>query len=118
VKRSQSPPKIRKHGPISDHTRRSTLKKAQPRGRGHSSGESSGKEAGNFEGYSSIKTSSQSQRKGKKRKNSKSCDPKEFKKSKPPSFDGEIKKGEEVEAWLLGLNKFFRVHDYSENVKA
>jgi hypothetical protein len=42
----------------------------------------------------------------------------EFKKAKPPSFDGDIKKGEEVEAWLLGLKKYFRVHDYYENVKA
>jgi hypothetical protein len=30
----------------------------------------------------------------------------EFKKKNPPTFDGEIKKGEEVEAWLLGLNKY------------
>jgi hypothetical protein len=118
VKRSQSPPEIRKHGPISDHTRRSTSKNDQPGGRGHSSGESSGKEAGNFEGSSSRKTSSQSHRKGRKRKHSKSCDLEEFEKAKPPSFDGEIKKGEEVEAWLLGLNKYFRVHDYSENLKA
>jgi hypothetical protein len=26
---------------------------------------------------------------------------------KSPTFDGEIKKGEEVEAWLLGLRKYF-----------
>jgi hypothetical protein len=62
--------------------------------------------------------SSHSQREGKKWKHSKNHDPEEFKKSKPPSFDGEIKKGEEVEAWLLGLKKYFRVHDYSENLKA
>jgi hypothetical protein len=42
----------------------------------------------------------------------------EFKKAKPPSFDGEIKKGEEAEAWLLGLKKYFKVHDFSENLKA
>jgi hypothetical protein len=35
----------------------------------------------------------------------------------PPST-GEIKKGEEAEAWLLGLKKYFRVHDFSENLKA
>jgi hypothetical protein len=29
-----------------------------------------------------------------------------------------IKKGEEAEPWLLGLKKYFRVHDYSENLKA
>ena len=59
-----------------------------------------------------------SQRRIKKRKHSKIHDPKEFKKSKPPTFDGEIKKGEEVEVGLLGLNKYFRFHDYSENLKA
>jgi hypothetical protein len=37
---------------------------------------------------------------------------------KPNSFDGEIKKGEEAEAWLLGLKKYFRVPDFLENMKA
>jgi hypothetical protein len=41
-----------------------------------------------------------------------------LKKSKPPSFDEEIKKGEEAKAWLIGLKKNFRVHDYSKNLKA
>jgi hypothetical protein len=63
-------------------------------------------------------TSSHSQRRRKRRKHSKSHDPEEFKKSKPPTFDGEIKKGEEAKAWILGLKKYFRVHDYSENLKA
>ena len=31
----------------------------------------------------------------------------EFKKAKPPTFDGEIKTGQEVEAWLLGIKKYF-----------
>jgi hypothetical protein len=44
-------------------------------------------------------------RKIKKRKHSKSHDPEEFNKSKPPTFNGEIKKGEESEVWLLGLKK-------------
>jgi hypothetical protein len=43
---------------------------------------------------------------------------KSLRKTKPPTFDGEIKKGEEAEAWLLGLKKYFRVHDYSENLKS
>jgi hypothetical protein len=94
------------------------LKKAQLGGRGHSSIESYGKEDGKSEGSSSSKESSHSQRKGKKWKHSKNHDPKEFKKAKPPSFDGEIRMGEEAEVWLLGLNKDFRVHDYSENLKA
>jgi hypothetical protein len=41
----------------------------------------------------------------------------EFKKDKSPTFDGEIKKGEEVDAWLSGLRKYFKVHNYSKNTK-
>jgi hypothetical protein len=80
-------------------------------------GESSRKETSNSEGSSSRKTSSQSQRKEKKRKYSKGHDLEELKKSKPTYFNGEIKKGEEAEAWQLGLNKYFRVHDYSEKLE-
>lgn len=32
----------------------------------------------------------------------------EFKKVKPHTFDGEMKKSEVAEAWLLGMNKFFK----------
>jgi hypothetical protein len=116
--RSQSPPEIRKHGPIIGHTRRIISRKVQPGGKRHSSGESSREENGNSEGSSSRKNSSHSQRKGKKRNHSKIHDPEEFKKAKPPSFNGDIEKGEEVEAWLLDLKKYFRVHDYFENLKA
>ena len=42
----------------------------------------------------------------------------EFKKSKPPTFDGKIKIGQMAEAWLLGINKYFQVQDYSGNMKA
>jgi len=38
--------------------------------------------------------------------------PDEFKKEKPPKFDGEMKKSKDVEAWLLGMKKLFRLHDY------
>ena len=31
----------------------------------------------------------------------------EFKKTKPPMFNGEVEKGEEAEAWLLGMKKYF-----------
>ena len=41
----------------------------------------------------------------------------EFKLEKIPTFDGEIKKGEEAKAWLLGLRIPFLVHNYSENTK-
>jgi hypothetical protein len=43
---------------------------------------------------------------------------KEFRKAKPPSLDCEINKEDEAKAWLLGLKKYFRVHDFSENLKA
>ena len=42
----------------------------------------------------------------------------EFKKAKYPTFYGKVKKAEDVEAWLLGVKKDFRVHDYFENMKA
>jgi len=66
---------------------------------------------------SSSGTSSHSQRKRNRRKRSKSHDPKDCKKAKPPTFDGEIKKGEEAESWILLLNKYFTVHDYFKNLK-
>jgi hypothetical protein len=36
----------------------------------------------------------------------------EFNKANPPTIDGEIKKVEEAEDWLLGLRKYFQVHNY------
>jgi hypothetical protein len=94
------------------------LAEGPPGDRGRASDVSSGKETGDSEGSSSSRTSSYSRRKWKKRKHSKSHNLEEFKKAKPPSFDGEIKRGEEAEAWLLGLKKYFRVHDFSKNLKA
>ena len=41
-----------------------------------------------------------------------------MKKAKPPTFNGEMKKLWDADAWLLGMRKFFRLHDYSENMKA
>jgi len=41
----------------------------------------------------------------------------EFKKSKPPTFDGEMKRSEDEEAWLVGTKTFFRFNDYSEKKK-
>jgi len=42
----------------------------------------------------------------------------EIKKEKPPTFDAEMKKSRDAEEWLLGMNNFFRLHDYSESMKA
>lgn len=41
----------------------------------------------------------------------------ELKKGNPPTFNGELKKSEDVEAWLLGMKKYFKLHDYKENMK-
>jgi hypothetical protein len=95
TKKTPSPPKIQKHGPKRGHTWRRTSKKAQHGVKRHSP-ECLSEDTNKSKESSSGKTSSHSQMRGKKRKHSKSCDLEEFKKEKPPTFDGEIKKGEEV----------------------
>jgi hypothetical protein len=42
----------------------------------------------------------------------------ELGKIKPPTFNGEHRKGEEVEAWLLEMKKYFQLHDYPSRVEA
>jgi len=44
--------------------------------------------------------------------------PDDFKKAKPPTFDGDVKKLEDAEAWILGMNKLFELHEYTDNMKA
>ena len=44
--------------------------------------------------------------------------PEEFKKFNLPTFDGEMKKPKDAEAWFLGMKKFFKLHNYSEKMKA
>ena len=41
----------------------------------------------------------------------------EFKKIKPTTFDGESRMGEQVEAWLLDIKKYFQIYNYSNNMK-
>jgi hypothetical protein len=55
--------------------------------------------------------------KRRKRNKSQSFLIEEFNKANPPTFDGEIKKGEEAKAWLFNLKNYFRVHNYSDNTK-
>jgi hypothetical protein len=95
TKKTPSPPKIQNHGLKSGHTRRSTSRKAQHGVKRHSL-KCLSEDIDNFKEYSSGKSSSHSQTRGKKGKHSKSRDLEEFKKDKPPTFDGEIKKGEEA----------------------
>jgi len=40
-----------------------------------------------------------------------------FKKIKPSNFDGESITGEEAESWLLDINKYFHIYNYSSNMK-
>jgi hypothetical protein len=41
----------------------------------------------------------------------------EMNKIKPPNFDGDKNKYEEVETWLLGMMKYFQLHNYSSHVE-
>jgi hypothetical protein len=41
----------------------------------------------------------------------------EFKKIKPATFDRESRTGEEAEAWLLDIKKYFQIYNYSNNMK-
>jgi hypothetical protein len=42
----------------------------------------------------------------------------EMRKLKPPSFGGEREREDNVEAWLLGLRRYFQFHNYSSNLEA
>jgi hypothetical protein len=41
----------------------------------------------------------------------------EIRKIKPLNFNGEHKKGEETEAWLLQMKKYFQLHDYPSRLE-
>ena len=41
----------------------------------------------------------------------------EFKKIKPPMFNGEFEKHEEVKSWLSGMKKYFQIYNYSNELK-
>jgi hypothetical protein len=41
----------------------------------------------------------------------------EMNKIKPPTFDGEHKKEEDAETWLLGMRKCFQLHNYSSHLE-
>jgi hypothetical protein len=42
----------------------------------------------------------------------------ELGKIKPPNFNDEHRKGEEAEAWLLEMKKYFQLHDYPSREEA
>ena len=41
----------------------------------------------------------------------------EVRKIKSPTFDGENKRGEDVESWLLGMRRYFQLYQYSANLE-
>jgi hypothetical protein len=41
----------------------------------------------------------------------------ELRKFKPPSFDGEKEREDDVEAWFLGLRRYFQLHNYSSKLE-
>jgi hypothetical protein len=41
----------------------------------------------------------------------------EMNKIKPPTFDGEHKKEEDAETWLLGMRKYFQLQNYSPHAE-
>ena len=41
----------------------------------------------------------------------------EINKIKPPTFEGEHKKEEDAETWLLGMRKYFQLHNYYSHVE-
>ena len=42
----------------------------------------------------------------------------ELRKIKPPIFKGDSEKGEDAEAWLLGMRKYFHIYNYSSQMEA
>ena len=40
----------------------------------------------------------------------------EMRNLKTPSFDGEREREDDFEAWLLGIRKYFQLHNYSSNL--
>jgi hypothetical protein len=41
----------------------------------------------------------------------------EMNKIKPPTFDGQHKKDEDAKTWLLGMRKYFQLHNYSSHAE-
>ena len=74
--------------------------------------------SGSSDSEESNRDTSSSPHKRRRRKHHRDRSRDEFRKAEPPTFDGEIKMGQEAKAWLLGIKKYFQVHDYSGNMKA
>ena len=68
--------------------------------------------SGSFDSEKCSEDSSSSSHKRKRRRHHRDRSRDEFKKAKPTTFDGEVKTGQEDEAWLLGIKKYFQVQDF------
>ena len=84
-------------------TRPEGSKSSTRRRRRNSNGSSDSKES------SGDSISSSHKRKRRRHHRDHSWD--EFKKDKPPTFDGEVNIGQEAKAWLLGIKKYFQVQE-------
>ena len=73
--------------------------------------------SGSYDSKESSRDSSSYSQKRKRKRHHRDRSQDEFRKDKPPTFDGEVKTGQDAEAWLIGINKYFQVHDYSRNMK-
>ena len=65
--------------------------------------------SGSSDSEESIGGSSSSSHKNKRKRRYQNHSRDEFKKARTPAFNGEIKNGQEVDAWLLGMRKYFQV---------
>ena len=70
--------------------------------------------SGSSDSEGSNRDSSSSSHKRKIKRHHRDHSRDEFKKGKPPTFDVEVKTGQEVEAWIFGIKKYFQVQDYLE----
>ena len=61
--------------------------------------------SGSSDSEESSGDSSSSSHKRKRKRHHRDRSREEFKKAKPPTFYGEVKAGQEDEAWLLGIKK-------------
>ena len=65
--------------------------------------------SGSFDSEESSGDTTSSSHKRKRTRHHRDFSRDEFRKAKPSTFDGEIKTGQEDEAWLLGIKKYFQV---------
>ena len=66
----------------------------------------------------STKDSNSSSHKEKKKRRYRNSSRDEYKKERLPIFNGEINNGQEAKSWILGMRKYFQLHDYLGNMKA